>query len=665
MKKLLSLVLIGVMLMSFWGCGEKEEANESVPPAKEEEIINFDQINELEPENGVYRIHSVEGLLNMANHLDGKFELLRDIDLGGASWVPIGTKAAPFKGQVSGKEFTVKNFKIEAPTADGDMGFFGCNDGVIMQMNLADMTVTATKDTLRVGAMAGTNDGRIQRCAVAKATIHAEAMAAEAACGGAAGVNTGDIKNSQFAVDITCAAPGKASVGGLVGVTTDGEIRDTDAAGKLVISNGANKAVGLLAGEAKNVELRAAVFMGEDNRIDGKYFNAFIGVADNATTKDCLWRDNTAPELPADLRQIRNKVVQAMYDMGTVRWTVSQQINTMCAPNCTTGGCHYGRAPGVVYSGLPYTHGAGNLDRLMFCLDENNVIKDWVYDLGPLDGYTTYMGNSCYVAVQQAWATVANSMNVPVCETAIVSGKEKGLIPVGDWVSDWAVETKAKETSHYVQLSGEQTVLESYAKLRAGDAIIYNKTNGGHAIMAATDPVVVRDEQGLVDREHSYVYTHEQGASDTSGDTTTTWSIGKQTTFAYLLGNNYLPFTIRELLEGEKDIPEAHLEGGVEGVLGLTTGTVQSNFYLNSVTMKITNKKGKTVFEKTMFTGVDKMMVYNGLGIPEMELTKEYDLANFTRSVVDAKLDPKGGYHCTITAKLNTGDTFVVKDYSF
>jgi hypothetical protein len=73
--------------------------------------------------------------------------------------------------------------------------------------------------------------------------------------------------------------------------------------------------------------------------------------------------------------------------------------------------------------------------------------------------------------------------------------------------------------------------------------------------------------------------------------------------------------------------------------------------------MKITNKKGKTVLDKTMFTGVDKMMVYNGLGIPEMELTKEYDLANFTRSVVDANLDAKGDYHCTITAKLNTGDT--------
>ena len=94
MKKLLALILIGAMLMSFWGCGEKEESGLELPP-KEEETINFDEINELEPENGVYRVHSIDGLLNMAKHLDGKFELLRDIDLGGATWVPIGTKAAP------------------------------------------------------------------------------------------------------------------------------------------------------------------------------------------------------------------------------------------------------------------------------------------------------------------------------------------------------------------------------------------------------------------------------------------------------------------------------------------------------------------------------------------------------------------------------------------
>ena len=181
MKKLLSVLMIFAMLLSFWACGEQEETNEIVPPVKEEETINFDEINELEPKNGVYQVHSIEGLLNMANHLDGRFEILRDIDLNGATWVPLGTKDAPFTGQITGKEFTISNFKIEAPTADGDMGFFGVNDGTVLQLYLADVTLTTTADTQRVGAMAGTNSGRLQRCTV-KGTINAETVAADAAC---------------------------------------------------------------------------------------------------------------------------------------------------------------------------------------------------------------------------------------------------------------------------------------------------------------------------------------------------------------------------------------------------------------------------------------------------------------------------------------------------
>ena len=367
MKKLLSVILIGAMLLSFWGCGEKE--NEFELPPKEEETINFDEINELEPVNGVYQVHSPEGVLNMAKHLDGKFEILRDIDMGGVTWVPIGTKAAPFKGQITGNEFTIKNFKIEAPTADGDMGFFGVNDGVVMTMNLAEVTITPTAATQRVGAMAGTNDGRIQRCVV-NGVINADTIATDAFCGGAAGVNTGDVKNSDIGVDIHYNAAGKATIGGIVGSFTDGEVRDTDAAGKLLIADGKDKAVGLLVGAAKDVEVRACAFMGADNRVGGELFLNYLGQSENATTKDCCWRDNSAPELPAEIREIREKAVQAMYDMGTFKWYVDELINTQCVNGCTAQICHTALVPGVEYRGLPYKHSASTLYRARYALED-------------------------------------------------------------------------------------------------------------------------------------------------------------------------------------------------------------------------------------------------------------------------------------------------------
>ena len=180
MKRLLSLVLVLCMMITFVGCtGINEEvavtepvAEESVEateggfilPPKEEEVISYDDVNELEPVDGWYQIHSIVGIQNIANHLDAKFNILCDIDLGGATLEPIGSKDAPFTGQIKGNEFTISNFTIEQPTADGDLGFFGVNDGVILQLQLGNMTLIASEKTVRIGGLAGTNTGRLQRC---------------------------------------------------------------------------------------------------------------------------------------------------------------------------------------------------------------------------------------------------------------------------------------------------------------------------------------------------------------------------------------------------------------------------------------------------------------------------------------------------------------------
>ena len=663
MKKLLSVILIGAMLLSFWGCGEKE--NEFELPPKEEETINFDEINELEPVNGVYQVHSPEGVLNMAKHLDGKFEILRDIDMGGVTWVPIGTKAAPFKGQITGNEFTIKNFKIEAPTADGDLGFFGVNDGVVMTMNLAEVTITPTAATQRVGAMAGTNDGRIQRCVV-NGVINADTIATDAFCGGAAGVNTGDVKNSDIGVDIHYNAAGKATIGGIVGSFTDGEVRDTDAAGKLLIADGKDKAVGLLVGAAKDVEVRACAFMGADNRVGGELFLNYLGQSENATTKDCCWRDNSAPELPAEIREIREKAVQAMYDMGTFKWYVDELINTQCVNGCTAQICHTALVPGVEYRGLPYKHSASTLYRARYALEEDGKLKDWVVDLGPLGGFVTYMGNDCYRAVQTAWSTVANSMNSSNCMEFVMYPEEVGAVPIGNWSKVWVNRISDQYTQKCIALVGEQAICEDYAKLRAGDVLIKIGSAGAHAIMVSQDPVIVRDDEGNIDPTRSYIYNHEQGGDNiTDQGYVTSWGINAQKHFARLISEAYLPLTIKEMQEGEKDIPTATMKDSPDNILGLTTGIVESNFYVDSVTMKITDEKGKEVFNREMFARIDKVTDYETIGMFERSLTTEFDMAIFTTHVSKVAFDKDKTYHCVITTRLHTGDEIVVKDFTF
>jgi len=140
MKKLLCLILAVFLLIACCACGAAPAAENETTPADiqpespetpaDEVVDPFAGINEFEPdEDGNYQIFTAEGLMNVANHLDGSFILLQDIDLGGIDWVPVGTKSAPFTGKFNGNNYTISNFTITQNTADGDMGMFGVNAG--------------------------------------------------------------------------------------------------------------------------------------------------------------------------------------------------------------------------------------------------------------------------------------------------------------------------------------------------------------------------------------------------------------------------------------------------------------------------------------------------------------------------------------------------------
>ena len=48
----------------------------------------------------------------MRNYLGARYELLRDIDLAGRNWQPIGTDVAPFNGSFDGKGYTISNLSM-------------------------------------------------------------------------------------------------------------------------------------------------------------------------------------------------------------------------------------------------------------------------------------------------------------------------------------------------------------------------------------------------------------------------------------------------------------------------------------------------------------------------------------------------------------------------
>lgn len=669
MKKSILILLICALLFTCCAC-DADEPSQPKPaspdivasPSQAGAVFDPADVDELTPVDGVYQIVSLKGLENIAAHPDAQFALLCDIDLKGAKWTPIGTQDAPFTGELDGGYFTVSNFTIDQPSSDGSIGFFAANDGTVKNLLLSEMTIASTAEAKNIGSIAGSNTGTILRCTTSGAMTVSEA-AKSAACGGGIGSSTGEIRNCVFNVDIDYSAAGDADVGGLVGRMEGGSLQFSEGSGRLKVTGKKDKAIGLISGTAKAAKIKSAMFLGEANTVDGLLLTDFLGKGKDVNLTDCRYRDNSAEPLSDNVMKLRERVVQAMYDMGTVEWTVSQPLYHSCT--CSLAVCHGVFQVGVPHIGMPYTHKGGSLARFRYCLDENGVVKDWLYDLEKFDGFDMYMGNDCSTAIQNAWATIGNSFNFKGCYYQLPY-LNMGCIPVGDWEWNRPPADSRHYTQVYMTTTGEERMYEAYAKLRKGDSVVHIVAEGGHTRMVAEDAVVVRDENGRIDPNNSYVITHEQGGVTVQVEPYhTSWGINCRYTFSALWEEDSVPVTIQELVDGTYDEPKAELKDGAEGRMGLVTGNVTANYFLDSVSMEITDESGKAVFSKIMFTTVGKTKDANSNDTLIRSVNMEYDLAHFAVPLRETQFDAASSYHCVITANLATGDSIVVKDYTF
>ena len=379
MKKYISIFLLLALMLSCCACGAEEatesstaataatEVQETQPeifiPELEDVLAEYEakklegqptneqlygHINQLEPMDGIYKIWNAEGVKNIANHPDGKFEFLCNVDMQGATIRPIGTKDQPFTGEISGLNCTVSNFTIEA-SDEGYLGFIAVNNGVIRNLTLDNATFIAKENTQYMGGIAAFSTTEISRCTV-RGTMNVAAAAEDAYCGGIAGHIEGNIINCVSQVDLNYSAPGSATIGGTAGKVIGGKTEFTESYGKLVIS-GNNKTTGLLFGDAKDVTIYNLAFLGEENTVDGVLFSNYFGKEENVTYEKLLVRDNNPYEMDENVAKLRDKVVDTMYQMATVRWTTTQNLYHDC--HCQLTVCHGIYKPGMLQIGIP------------------------------------------------------------------------------------------------------------------------------------------------------------------------------------------------------------------------------------------------------------------------------------------------------------------------
>jgi hypothetical protein len=184
---------------------------------------------------GVLRVASLEDLRSIGQveerPLSADYELVCDIDASESRvrpFDPIGGGGRPFTGRFfgrGGRLYVIRNLYIRSPS-EGHVGLFGVV-GYGAEVSNVGVVADTVSGSFAVGALAGSNNGRIVNCYGAGVVV---AGRRESNVGGLVGLNGGGIYGSYSAAKVC----GAENVGGLVGllrISASGEISQCFALG--------------------------------------------------------------------------------------------------------------------------------------------------------------------------------------------------------------------------------------------------------------------------------------------------------------------------------------------------------------------------------------------------------------------------------------------------
>lgn len=513
-------------------------------------------------ERPVVNICAASDLRRLRVDKTAHYRLTRDIDMEGRIHNPAGNENSPFTGILDGNGFAIKNMVMPYSSSDGNLGIVSRNQGIIRNLRLENVTVTADEKTCHAGCFAGINEGQIIGCHVSGTFTGA------GAAGGIAGVNRGTIENCF--VDVKC------DRAALAGELSDGEI------------SGCQASCGPLVGQMIGGKLLECV-------MDAVALSAVQSFTGGEATY--LYRDpHSDDKLTPGQYTLRALAVEHMYRMATIPWSPDVELNwkTVYGHESVTQRYEVGKT----YYGMPYTNKYGSYERFLYCFNPDGTLKDFI-KAAPTgyDGFDLYVGNDCSGGVYWAWSRIGCSFSFRFTGDAMPL-EEGGTLPVGEYAFE-----PGMETDQIRDLNGEQKLAESYAKLYFGDAILQRtKAGGGHIRMISQTPVVYRRFDGTIDLDNSYMLTHEQGGNGgparLMGGWNSTWLTNHRYTFRDLFNTHYIPITIRELREGVR--PQATLK---EEVAGINTGRVSSNWRIISTTAKVLEGE-REIWSDTVFTAI-------------------------------------------------------------
>ena len=326
---------------------------------------------------------------------------------------------------------------------------------------------------------------------------------------------------------------------------------------------------------------------------------------------------------------------------------------------------------GAIYQGMPYANNPTvSFEAFLdFCSGPD---ANGVYTVGDILAHPQYVwGNNCADVVYWSWATVSTTIK---CTYTGMFWDKFGVVKVGDY--DIAEEEMNKdcfiETIDTCKRNGMQKMFEAYGMLMKGDGLVMYHPGGGHAIMAG-ESVVVREADGTINGDRSYIMYYDQnsGYSQKTGvngrPVTSSCAYNVKMTYTKMFTDGYLPVTCNELMDESFAVAEETVKDSIDPSgytkINVTRGYVESNYYIAKARMEITDANGNVVYAGNRYR--DESNPYRiSLSWFNEDTTPSYTNMSIYEKFNVNNLAP-GNYHCKLTILLGTGSEHVVRDFDF
>ena len=349
--------------------------------------------------------------------------------------------------------------------------------------------------------------------------------------------------------------------------------------------------------------------------------------------------------------ELRQTAVRAMRDLLSIEWTPAEGISYF---NTAGRDKQFDYEPGTTYGGVLYS---GSSSGLFHFLEFYNMETGVLTYPGTGDELRKNIGSGCADSLLWSWATVSNSFNCGYYPSMMVY--KNGFLPVGDYTYDFNLQSYYNlPTQAIIEKNGEKVIYDAYTKVLPADALISSSVD--HAMMAIENPTVVRNADGSIDTENSYIIIQDQRGGTGRGfleeeveGRTIQYNSARylKMTFAELLNKNYIPVTIAEFI-GEKPYENAEVTISVEKPKNLaqaSSAVITSNYPIAVINLHVTDKEGNR-------SVLDRVLVHSASTAGP---ARTYDLSDF-----DALqgLDTSNYKKIQLEVVVSTGERFILVD---